>query len=830
MGRLEKAFSEGESGSGELRDEAAYLQTAGEALARIQQELRNHEEPGGSVPRQSSGDDGASDYQSPMEFPQQRAAGTSSHPRESVARPDDANQLGATRRSAEHTEDNAGLNGLKLFVGPDDELPHQAESADEDREADVVQKKVVDEFIQEQHRWTERHAMQGRSIEERIRQLASVHAEVEMRERELDRREHELDVRTRELSSKAESEVRTRISRDWESTQQELSRLTEQVRRHADRASQYEAELAEVRREHAIELDALRGQLSQQDNSRVERARSVIDECEQRMAELTAQRAAFQTEQTRRREELARERLQQRDELRQQQQAFDAERQAAQEAFEHERDTTIARLERERREWNTKFNREQDELLDLKRTVENEVEEMRAALSREKAEWVSHQEQVRVAQRKESTAVEAGRAEVERLRHEHENRFTRLKQEFDSEREQWHRQRGQEAAILQSERSEIETEADRLRAERSQIETQRQRLAVELEQQRAEHDEKLRQSWREHQESIQLAEQESANRQRVLAENLRQRENELSARMKQAEHEIRSARELCSRQIAQEKERFTQTFETQEAELERQRAELNAQRQQFEREKREFADASQRTLQKNERERAAIRETLSQMDVQLRSVAASLLHGTPSTVTESTLAESLNSLADVAGIATESEVASEAAESDRLKDNRDDSRQSAPEGEETPDTEVAVSAASDADVWEPGRDATLVDSISDDLIYRVDPAAEQGGVSGLEQRPAIAQYGALADAAADASRAEIVYDDRGRQAEWAATVATRSEQAKEQRTEVSADAEGRRQALESYRSKLSSLQDQLRQLSKPSVGGSESEQSARGDD
>jgi hypothetical protein len=60
--------------------------------------------------------------------------------------------------------------------------------------------------------------------------------------------------------------------------------------------------------------------------------------------------------------------------------------------------------------------------------------------------------------------------------------------------------------------------------------------------------------------------------------------------------------------------------------------------------------------------------------------------------------------------------------------------------------------------------------------------------------------------------AEIVYEDTNRQTEWVGTVATRTEDPMVG-TANEEQQDGRREALESYRSKLGSLQAQLRQLS-----------------
>ncbi len=843
MGRLVKAFSKDDDGDGSLPDEAQFLLESGALAARIRQELQAESD----LDQQRLASDAGPNAPSP-----------GSH--ESPAQGTGSRQLGRgvfseldgewARLSDSSAVEGVGHDGLRLFTGPDETPEHLMETPEANAGAEAIRRELMEELAQEQSRWTERHAMQVRSIEEQARQLAQVDAEVELREQELDLRERELDARARELAAKAETEARSRISRDGESTQKELTRLAAEVRVHADRASQFEAELAEVRREHVNELDALRSQLSLHDDSRADRAKSVIDECDQRMSELTAQRAAWQSEQSRRREELARERLEQRDEFRQQCEKQQAELKTQLAEFERERDATIVRLDRERRAWNEKFTREQDELLDLKHAVEAEAERVRADLARDKSEWETHQEHMRNALRAEQTSAQellnARMADAERLKEERTARFESLSKEFESERAAWHRERGQEAAILQAERSELETEADRLRAERSLIETERQQLTGDFERQRAEHDESLRESWRSHQASLQQAEQESTNRQRVLAENLQQQKNELAARMQQADHEIRSARELCARQIAQDKERFSQTCATHEAELERARAELNVQRQQFEREKLDLNDEMTRTRTQAEQERSVIRNSLSQMDAQLRAAATSLLPVISSvavshdraeaSVPVSRTSEPIESEPDVE-VSFSGEVVAQADEPvdeqpvvsrqppvDDLEAVDEPAAEEPTAKESITEEPIAEKPIADAQqvvdahsvAWEPGRDATLVETPSRNLVRRFDHPSETGGVSGLEFRPRIASHGVLAHAVADANSAEIVYDADDRQPEWAGTVETRSDKAS---VEVAAEThlEGRRQALETYRSKLSSLQNQLRQLSRASA-------------
>ena len=828
MGRLVKAFSKDDNGEGSQSDEAQFLREAGALAARIQQELQAEANVSGN--EQSS--DATPSERSGREFRADEPNSASSNGR----------QLGRgvyselddewTRMSDGSAAGEATPDGLRIFVGADEPANSSAESSDVNASAEEIRRELMEELAQEQTRWTERHAMQVRSIEEQARQLAQVDAEVELREQELDRRERELDAKARELAAAAETEVRSRISQDWESTQKEMERLASEVRVHAKRASQYEAELAETRREHAVELDALRSKLNQHDDSRTDRAKSVIEECDQRMAELTAQRAAWQTEQSRRREELARERLEQRDETRQQRDAQMAELQTLREEFEKERDSTTARLERERREWSEKFTREQDELLDLKQAVENEVKEVRAGIAREKAEWESHQDHMRAALREEQASAQqllnARMADAERMKNEQSSAFESLRKEFESERAEWHRERGQEAAILQAERNELATEADRLRAERSLIEADRQKLAAEFERKRADHDQRLRESWRSHQASLQQAEQESANRQRVLEENLQQQQNELASRTQQVEHEIRTARELSARQIAQEKERFTQTCATHEAELERARAELNIQRQQLEREKMDFADELARSRQQTEKERNAIRNSLSQMDAQLRVAATSLLPTlatgpAPLEVARVEKAarpeETVEEPDDFeSGVVSETPVEVEPVEVSEVADAVVETEELGVESEEslveTDDEDTQPTA-----VWEPGKEATLAESRSSDLIHRFDAPAEEVGVFGLSNKPRIATHGVLAQATADARAAEIVYDESGSQTEWVGVVETRSDEDSvgEEAAASGEQVEGRRQALESYRSKLSSLQNQLRQLSSPSA-------------
>jgi hypothetical protein len=784
MGRLVKAFSKDDNGEDSVTVEAQFLREAGALATRIQQELQA--EAGESGHEQPPSADGAN---SPGQVVSSGEPSASNSDRRQLGR-DVYSELDGewARMSDSSATGEVTSDGLRIFTGPDAPAASEGETSETNASAEEIRRELMEELSQEQSRWTERHAMQVRSIEEQARQIAQVDAEVELREQELDRRERELDTKARELATKAETEVRSRISRDWESTQKEMERLASEVRVHADRASEYEAELAEVRGEHAIELDGLRSQLNLHDDSRADRTRSVIDECDQRMAELTAQRAAWQTEQSRRREELARERLEQRDEARQQRDVQLAELTSLREEFEKERDSTMVRLDSERREWNEKFTREQDELLDLKQAVDNEVKFVRADVAREKAEWESHQEHMRKALRDEQASAQellnAKMTDAERLKNEQTETLENLRKELESERAAWHRERGQEAAILQAERSELETEADRLRAERSLIEAERQQLAGDLERQLAEHDESLRESWRSHQASLQQAEQESTNRQRVLAGNLQQQQNELAARMQQAEHEIRTARELCARQMSQDKERFSQTCAMHEAELERARAELNVQRQQFEREKLEFTDELSRTREQTEKERSVIRNSLSQMDAQLRVAATSLLPEITTAVASEAFAEPADDVPDISDVVEDSVEL----------------------------TEAENAAATQAAAWEPGKEATLVETTSSDLIQRFDTATETGGVAGLERRPRIASHGVLAQATSDAMAAEIVYEDTNRQTEWVGTVATRTEDPMVG-TANEEQQDGRREALESYRSKLGSLQAQLRQLS-----------------
>lgn len=827
MGRLVKAFSKDDDGDDSLPDEAQFLRESGALAARIRQELQDEAEQD----QQRLGN-------------QARADGAGRDHAELSDQGADRRQLGRdiyseldgewARLSDSPALEGVGQDGLRIFTGPDETPATPIETSESNAGAEAIRRELMEELAQEQSRWTERHAMQVRSIEEQARQLAQADADVELREQELDRRERELDAKARELAAKAESEVRSRTSRDAKSTQKEMTRLAAEVRVHADRASQFEAELTEVRREHAIELDALRSQLSLHDDSRAQRAKSVIDECDQRMAELTAQRAAWQAEQSRRREELARERLEQRDEVRQLSEGQQIELTAQREEFEKERDATIVRLDRERREWNEKFTREQDELLDLKRAVKGEVERVRADLAQEKAEWETHQEHMRSALRQEQASAQellnVRMADADRLKNEHTAKFELVSKEFEAERATWHRERGQEAAILQAERNELATEADRLRAERSLIETERQQLTGDFERQRAEHDESLRESWRSHQASLHQAEQESTSRQRVLAENLQQQKNELAARMQQADHEIRSARELCARQIAQDKERFSQTCATHEAELERARAELNVQRQQFEREKLDFNDEMSRTRKQTEQERSVIRSSLSQMDAQLRVAATSLLPGVPSVDVSHDLADVIAPVSQTSEAAETKSVELEQAADLNLPEDgvaqadepvHDQSLFDDHEAVNQPVIEESIAEEQEvfggqSVAWEPGKDATLVETSSSDLIRRFDSPSETGGVSGLKSRPRIASHGVLAHAVADANSAEIVFDEDDREPEWVGTVETRTGEASvEVATETQID--GRRQALETYRSKLSSLQDQLRQLSRPSA-------------
>lgn len=879
MGRLVKAFPKDDSGENPPSDEAQIQRETGEAVGRIHQEMRTRD-AGQRVENPSVASRATGARETPIpdstepamsnQGPRHLGRDVSSEPIQEQAPSDEASSFPAAGSS----------EGLRLYTGPNEAQPVQNEPQRVLSNSELIQKELMDELIQERNRWTERHAMQVRSIEEQAQQMAQVDAEIERREQELDRRERELDAWARELATQAGATDGQQKSHDDNSIKSEMNRLASEVRVHADRASRFEAELAEARREHATEIDALRRQLSQQDDSREDRAKPAVDEWDQRMAELTEQRTAWYAEQVRRREELARERLELRDELRQQHETQQVELKAAREDFENERDSVIAQLDQERREWKEKFNNEQDELLDLKRATENELTRIRSEIAQDKMEWESRQEQMRIAHREEQNyhqqmlastrreiaehsdreqkTIAAEMAELERLKDEQATRIETLQKELEAERVAWHRQRGQEAAILQTERSEVETEAERLREERSLIEEERQQLAAELEKQRAEHDERLRQSWRSHQTSIQESEQEVSSRQRVLTENLQQQEAELAARMKQAEQEIRIARELSSRQIAQKKEQFSQTCAAHEAELNRTRAELNVQRQQFEREKLEFADETARVQEQAEQQRNVIRNSLSQMDAQLRLAANSLLSGAsaesvaagfverlqPSVeAIESTMSEDESSQGDAVKPVAESLTANSksvlATRTSGAVDSTIDEAESteveiAGDGQDLVDVNAfgqdkePVDGNTDsirkATVWEPGKEATLVESRSSELIRRVDMPSESGGVSGLEIGPRIASHGVIAQARAEATSAEVVHDSRDEEPEWAGTVGNSIEDvATNSNTEL--DGDGRRQALENYRSKLTSLQEQLRQLSHQTTDGSTDDES-----
>ena len=172
------------------------------------------------------------------------------------------------------------------------------------------------------------------------------------------------------------------------------------------------------------------------------------------------------------------------------------------------------------------------------------------------------------------------------------------------------------------------------------------------------------------------------------------------------------------------------------------------------------------------------------MDAQLRVAATSLLPEIATAVAPQAFAEPVDEISDF---------------SDVIEDG-------------TELTESEDADATQAAAWEPGKHATLVETTSSDLIRRFDAPTETGGVSGLERRPRIATHGVLAQATSDAMAAEIVYEDADRQTEWVGTVATKTEDAITE-TVNEEQQDGRRQALESYRSKLSGLQAQLRQLS-----------------
>ncbi|MDA1165929.1 MAG: hypothetical protein O3B13_22760, partial [Planctomycetota bacterium] len=483
MGRLVKAFSKDDDDGGPVLDEAQFLREAGEVAARIQDELRSgmvesEAQPqerdtlvpptaGRSTDHRSVNDTGlAGDRSSAANSGSQR------HQlgRDAVSELDGEWSRFSQSPSLEGFSRESRQDGLRIFTEPESNNTSMQRPAESGSGTETIRQELLDELAREQARWAERHAMQVRSIDERTQHVARINVEVEIRERDLDRRERDLEARARELSNQADERERSRGTRDWESGQQETDRLASEVRTQTERASRFESELTQVRRQHAKEIDELRRRSSSQDDTRAARARSVIDECDERMTELAAERANWEAEQLRRRDVQANERLEQLAELN-----------AARQSFKNKCRETVEQLDRERREWDEKFSSEQRELLDLRRTVESEVKQLRGDIAQEREVWESQQEQVRISHLAEQTSQQqqfetdgrelaAERAKFEQLKRENETHRDAQRKLFEAERTAWHRERGQEAAILQSERGELETESDRLRAERSHIE------------------------------------------------------------------------------------------------------------------------------------------------------------------------------------------------------------------------------------------------------------------------------------------------------------------------------------------------------------------------
>jgi len=169
MGRLMKAFSKDDDREGSQPDEAQFLREAGALAARIQQELQA--EAGESAPNSESshGQTGGG-----RQADRNEAAASNGQAGRQLGRDVYSELDGEWARLGGSSEvEGVATDGLRIFNGPEDvPLSEDLETSPSNSNAEAIRRELMEELVQEQSRWTERHAMQVRSIEEQTRQLA----------------------------------------------------------------------------------------------------------------------------------------------------------------------------------------------------------------------------------------------------------------------------------------------------------------------------------------------------------------------------------------------------------------------------------------------------------------------------------------------------------------------------------------------------------------------------------------------------------------------------------------------------------------------------------
>ena|GEM_PF-2744278 len=580
----------------------------------------------------------------------------------------------------------------------------------------------------------------------------------------------------------------------WESRREEMRvRMREEELAHEQLMEQGRAELSLLTERERVKLAANSHEVEQL-------IRETADHCELRRGELEkellSQRTEWIDEQESERVRLEAEKATLKQSVEELQTALNERRQQHEHALREECDQVERELVRQREQQDIELTVQRQQVSEWAKQETARIEHERRHAQHER-DTERHRLDERIGQ------------ETTRMEQEREELLSGLASErtaFEDSRQEWHEERGREAAIIQTGRHELERLRTRLESEQERIESERSNQRAELEHMRDEHDEQLRHAEQMHQEGLLQDKRELQGRKQLLDEKVQQTDAELTARCRQVEEELRATRELHEKQLAHDKAAFAQACARRESELEREKSELRQGREKLEHESKELASRFDRAKQQFaenvgrtrktfeaetsrvrrqlEQERRVVRSGLNQMNAQLVSVATSL-NGAPAEITS----RNLNS--------SEGQPSTEELEfilgglgNDVVESTVD--LPLMPEFAIPPVESVDLnvdSSLDDSQTSECGSELPHVGSATSE--WRVDPAE-----SNDTGRP---------DMAGATSRSPEQEADEDAPTEWACIV--------ERRTTTSASGvDGRRQALEGYRSQLGDLQSQLQEL------------------
>ncbi len=511
------------------------------------------------------------------------------------------------------------------------------------------------DLADEQRRWADRHAQQTRQLEQQLEQID----DWKLR---LAEREQEMAASERTQAEKLQADWRNRHATEQAETQQLLDQCSLERAELAGEIERLRQEMDRRSREHARIETELRAQLENADDERTTRRLQVVEECDRRMAELTEEKQSLAELRRRTEDEVAASRAA----IRQEQRDWERKLADHRQELRDQTQTQERRLAQERAEFQS-FVAEETEAINAARREltadeqehaavvsadRRQLDEERAALraSVERLQSVlgqrrqEHEEQLRIEREQLEEEFDRARAdlrqELEDIRREElrlladerseaESLLEAAREQIERERLAWHSERGEEAAVLKQALQQLEADRISLEKEVAELETHRESVQASFGQQREAIERQIAAEREDHARMVARSEREFADRQQILEQRIAQQEIELQARRERLEHEIRSMHELHERRLAEDRREFEDQCDRRREELAAELDEYRALRDELDNERRDFEREVSRVHSQLEHERSVLRNGLEQMDTQLRMLATSLGEAAP---------------------------------------------------------------------------------------------------------------------------------------------------------------------------------------------------------